>query len=911
MKMRAWFKSPKVIMVGIGTVLLMAVIVVIATKLKEQGVLHYGESQAARSQKGTQLQSESKPDMSTAAGRLANFSTQLTAETNPTKLTQIFQNRKSDMLTLMRDDPLKSIVYALTPMQRKQTGGVAQSLAETESTVEGVFTIGHTDNFAAKTAQYTYSLKTTNGQILSVYFTPGNPIPVSGSTVRLKGLLLQDSLVPFPTANAAVVLRSPSLPSKRETKQTSSATSAKKVGVILFNFQNNTSQPFTGENVRKAIFTDPDSVSAFFKEVSFNAHPGFTGKLSPNGDVFGWYTIPYADGNCDLTAWTIAARNKAQAAGVDLNGYDKWVYAYPSPMAISLCADARGTVGAGPNGYEEVWINGSIGKNILVHEFGHNAGAGHASAYSCFDSNNVRTTISGNCQHQEYGDPFDNMGYGIMKHLNAHHKLASTWLAPSQTQTLQAPGCTAQLTPIETNAAGSKRLLVPRDRRSDGSVENYFEMEYRQPFGFDNFHPSDPVVNGVSIRLDRSLQLIGSNSFLLDTTPGTPSHVDGPLVRNNTFTDTERGITITTTSADATKAAVQVAYTPCVERQPTFKVLQEGQANAAPGDTLRYILEIVNNDTFTCNNSMFSLTPQLPGNDWSYATAMNSFSPSFYPGTRQVVILDITSSSTAATNLYNIPIRLSHGSFTSEALVHFNVYSSCTRFPPTVTASMSGTAGRPGEPTSYAIVLENNDTSNCPQTTFSVLATLPVGWTQDPIPNNGVLRPQGGGQFPLSITSPSSIATGLYTFPVVVKNVDDPSVTKTVTITYLGVYPSRVPLPFDINDDGREDYKDATLISRVAAGEIACPKPVAVCDVSGNGQVAAYDAALLARNLVTQYDLNLDLEFTSADVAKIVQVLDGSVLCPVNKVCDTNNNGELDVFDPSVFSEILGTFPNP
>src|SRR5207302_3193973 len=101
------------------------------------------------------------------------------------------------------------------------------------------------------------------------------------------------------------------LPSTSSTAPTTPATGARKVAVVLFNFSNDTTQPYTPAFVGGVAFTNTNSVAAYYAENSW-------GQLTLNGDVFGWYTIADTDLTCNFSHWANAATTIAAAAGVDL-----------------------------------------------------------------------------------------------------------------------------------------------------------------------------------------------------------------------------------------------------------------------------------------------------------------------------------------------------------------------------------------------------------------------------------------------------------------------------------------------------------------------------------------------------------------------------------------------------------------
>jgi uncharacterized repeat protein (TIGR01451 family) len=88
----------------------------------------------------------------------------------------------------------------------------------------------------------------------------------------------------------------------------------------------------------------------------------------------------------------------------------------------------------------------------------------------------------------------------------------------------------------------------------------YFYLEYRRPFSiFDNFAPTDPVVNGVSVRIGPDPSVI-SQSFLIDTTPATFTYSDSALAPGQTVTDPVTGVSFTTQSVSSTSASVHVSF---------------------------------------------------------------------------------------------------------------------------------------------------------------------------------------------------------------------------------------------------------------------------------------------------------------------------------------------------------------
>ena len=129
------------------------------------------------------------------------------------------------------------------------------------------------------------------------------------------------------------------------------------------------------------------------------------------------------------------------------------------------------------------------------------------------------------------------------------HRAQLGWLP--DVQTVSASG-TYLLTPAEIS--GTPRLV--RVARSDGT---YLNLEFRQPWGtmFDNFSASDPVVNGVSIRIAPATTSI-VQSKLVDANPSTSTFTDAALGVGKTVVDPLTGVSITTLSVGPTGASVSI-----------------------------------------------------------------------------------------------------------------------------------------------------------------------------------------------------------------------------------------------------------------------------------------------------------------------------------------------------------------
>jgi hypothetical protein len=335
------------------------------------------------------------------------------------------------------------------------------------------------------------------------------------------------------------VMRMPSSSEFEVIAQEAIAPTPRKVAVILAVFSNDTAPPMTPDAVRSLVFTDVKSTNAYFKEVSFGVR-SLVGKVRADGDVFGWYTLAASSSPCDYQNWGTAARTAAQNAGVDLTGYDHIVHYFKRSTACGWSG-----VGQVPGKY--TWINGSSASTV-AHELGHNFGLHHASSLACTEGG-MRVSIGGSCTLSEYGDPFDVMGSGY-RHFSAYQKGRLGWLEPANMVTATADG-NFTVVPIEQKSTGIQALRVKID------ATKFYYVEFRQPFGFDNFSATSAVVNGVLIHRGTDYNSM-SRPELLDMVTSTTTFTDAALGVGKTFTDATANIKIGVTAISPTGATVTI-----------------------------------------------------------------------------------------------------------------------------------------------------------------------------------------------------------------------------------------------------------------------------------------------------------------------------------------------------------------
>ena len=153
-----------------------------------------------------------------------------------------------------------------------------------------------------------YFLKTASGRF-SLHFTKEPKAELlTGMKVRVKGIRLddsvvvnEDSLVNVQTdAKTSLTNAEPTAPSSASAL--SNTLGDHKVLVILVNFQDKQTQPFTTDQARDVTF---NTTSNYYRETSY-------GQTWLTGDVYGWFTIPISSTNCDTAAIATYAKSSTR-----------------------------------------------------------------------------------------------------------------------------------------------------------------------------------------------------------------------------------------------------------------------------------------------------------------------------------------------------------------------------------------------------------------------------------------------------------------------------------------------------------------------------------------------------------------------------------------------------------------------
>ncbi len=388
------------------------------------------------------------------------------------------------------------------------------------------------DDFKNKRAGYQYFLKEGTKRY-QIYF-PINPKLVSSEKLEVSGKVYN---------NEIVIANYKKIGPVTAVTESNQVIGEQKIAVILVNFQDNPVQPITKDDAWNLVFNklDPNSVNSFYDEVAYE-------KIFLDGNVFGWYTLPYSStSSCHDTYYKAI---EAADPDVFFPNYSAIIVMFPYANCpyggratignVSIATDDGTFFG----GYEMINGTSLSSPYVVSHEFGHNLGLWHANYWDC--NNSTIGEWQTQCISKEYGDNLDLMGFNLT-HLNAIHKETLGLFDPSNIlETTQAG--TYFIEPIETKTRGLKTLKIP----AQSGITYY--VEYRRPIGYDSqltlfFGPA--VYNGALLHMNFFDESEGGDTQVLDNTPNdetVPNIPNVVLPIGKTFYDEQNDILITTVS---------------------------------------------------------------------------------------------------------------------------------------------------------------------------------------------------------------------------------------------------------------------------------------------------------------------------------------------------------------------------
>src|SRR5258706_1169919 len=517
-----------------------------------------------------------------------------------------------------------------------------QNLVEQEVTLEGALEVSIEDQ--AKDSRLHHFLNVA-GEHLPLHFAAEPPTHLlTGSIVRVHGVRFSSGLALTSggtSSTSSVQTVSAALPN---------TLGAQKTLVILVNFQDNTSQPWTVATAQNVVFT---TASNFWLENSFQ-------KTWLTGDVTGWYTIPISSTTCNITSIQTYARQAAQNAGYVLSNYNRFLYAFPQTAACGWSGYSY--IGGSPS---NSWVNGLMDQSVVNHELGHALGLYHSHSLGCGSA----VYASSGCTQYEYGDYYETMGNsnvnGYSMDYNAFQKERLGWLNGSAQPPINSVSSKGSdtLAPYESQDSNTKALKILQSSSSG----TYYYVEFRQAMGFDNYLSLNVpgysnVRNGVVVHAAAPSN--ANSSELLDMNPASSWGSAMALDIGQSYTDATSGITISPTTVSSTGATMNVTFgaATCVAATPAISLSPSQSQYVQAGATVSFTVSVTNNDNSGCSPSSFNLGATVAS---GWTAVFGSSMLNLVPGASASTTLQVTSPAGTANGFYSVGVSATNAAASS------------------------------------------------------------------------------------------------------------------------------------------------------------------------------------------------------------------------------------------------------
>ena len=290
------------------------------------------------------------------------------------------------------------------------------------------------------------------------------------------------------------------LPSTRETattETTSDTLGEQKTLVALFNFPDDTSEPFTIQDAEDKIINNPDSTDKFFRENSY-------GKAWLNADFIDWQTLPHNSTYYTDSSLLDDAIDTLDPL-VNFQDYARLIFIYRTEAfgsaRSSLGKSELNSSGDGPFTASAIWLWASksllsVLSSLTSHELGHSFGFSHASSIATegpyfIPESIIDPTSSPSTTYGEGYDRSETMGGHIYyRHFSTIWKSDAEWIDSSQMQEATKSG-EYTIDQVELSSTGTKALKIPIGKDTY-QKDIYYWVEYRKNLGaFDGADQPD------------------------------------------------------------------------------------------------------------------------------------------------------------------------------------------------------------------------------------------------------------------------------------------------------------------------------------------------------------------------------------------------------------------------------------
>jgi M6 family metalloprotease-like protein len=365
------------------------------------------------------------------------------------------------------------------------------------------------------------------------------------------------------------------------------------------------------------------TVPAYYHEVSY-------GKLTIEGDIYGWYRLPHPesyygrdchainDADCSGTnqSWKIANDTIPLAEkDVNFSNYDYYVFLHAgngqetslmnndiwSVTYLNASIKTPTKTLTRFNIVPELEAPPNVPNGVWCVEFAHNLGV--PDLYDTTNGPNNGKTILGPWDLMDKGSWNGDPPGSLPAHMTAWAKIRLGWINGSMLFTAPLGTTTTMVDPTEVASNRVHAIKIPV-----GASQNsqYYLVEVRKQIGFDSALPA----TGVLITFVNETRSVGPVR-LINSDPAEPDLQDAPWQIDQTFTDSLNNLTVTVTSESGNSYEVTV----CVGTRAQPAINLTSTNSTAHILITGVVLTVKLATTLPTQEKGLSGLPSLPSND--------------------------------------------------------------------------------------------------------------------------------------------------------------------------------------------------------------------------------------------------------------------------------------------------------
>ena len=381
--------------------------------------------------------------------------------------------------------------------------------------LSGRLNIVHMDDFINKKVTYEYVLETPN--TYNYIHTDNVTAFEKNSSINIrKGVKIAND----------IVVKSKNIRIVNNNVLGEASEIAINYAVILYNFNDDKTTPYTKEDIEKVLIdqADPNSVVNYYKNISND-------KIKITFKVYDWTTIPEntTDHPCD---YGYHAKQSREILKID-SEYSHFIYLFNKNSC--KYSGYAWTHDPDINGKLHIWFpnfntEDKVAYKTFIHEIGHHLGYNHAGKLKCSSSP---------CSFEEYGNYYDPMSYATNPpygSVNGIFQTRNKLVEEVNAKTIN------NTNPINNYTLEPRKILKLKNPLYS---DNDLYLEMRTPTNYDTFADFE----------DKNVLLI--NALLKD---GNTGLISKPLKVGKSYYDTHTNMLISFKEITNNQGIVQVLF---------------------------------------------------------------------------------------------------------------------------------------------------------------------------------------------------------------------------------------------------------------------------------------------------------------------------------------------------------------